>query len=99
MHKHYGSTQENYIACISSKRLVWVANPICISTVRKPFRLNQTGPRPHGHRTRLVQTAIMCKLHDQYAMVKQFKYEETDIQQLMFVEDSNSSHLFPLQQI
>jgi len=89
MHKHYGSTQENYIVCISPMRLVWEVNLICISTVKKPFRLNQVGFRPHGHRTRLLQTSIKCILHDQYVTVKKFKYEQTGIQELMFVEDSN----------
>jgi len=91
MHKHYGSTQENYVVCISPMRLVWEANLICISTVKKPFRLNQAGLRPRGHQTRLVQTSTKCILHDQHVMVKKFKYEETDIQELMFVEDSNFS--------
>lgn len=58
-------------------KLVWEANLICISTVKKPFKLNQAGFRPHGHRTRLVQTSVKCILHDQYVTVKKFKYEET----------------------
>lgn len=77
MHEHYGSTQENYIVCISPVRLVWEANLICISTIKKPFRLNQAGFRPHGHMTRPVQTSIKCILPDQYVTVKKFKYEET----------------------
>lgn len=104
MHTHNGSTQENYIVCISPMRLVWEANLICISTVKKSFRLNQAGFRPHGHQTRLVQTSVKCILHGQYVTVKNFKYEETywthvcrGLQfQLAF---SFPPSLFPLQKI
>ena len=70
-------------------RLVWEVNLKCISTVKKPFRLNQVGFRPCGHRNRLLQTSIKCILHDQYVTVKKFKHEERGIQELMFVKESN----------